>query len=151
MDTGTGGGRSPGSSLASNSGSICYSSKLSTSKLLQPASRSYGSRSGCYAPELVAPRCIRIPSNCHLTTSFEQNQGVRSMQGHTDHSLVASEGVLGRSLDVGRGTREVACQTGSLTTAPLAQVSFEPPSALSSCLETIQRFARARGVPSDVA
>ena len=144
------GGRSPGSSLASISGSICYSSKLWISKLLQP-SRSYGDRSGCYAPELVAPRCMHIPSRSLFTTSFEQNQGVRSMQGHTDHSLVASEGVLGRSLDVGRGTREVACQTGSLTTAPLAQVSFEPPSALSSCLETIQRFARARGVPSDVA
>ena len=74
------------------------------------------------------------------------------MQGHTDRSLVASEGVVGRPLgDVGRGTSEVACQTGPLKTAPLAQVSFEPPSASSSCLETIQRFARARGVPSDVA
>ena len=145
------GGRSPGSSLASISGSICYSSKLWISKLLQP-SRSYGNRSGCYAPELVAPQGMRIPSSSHFTTSFEQNQGIGSVQGHTDRSLVASEGVVGRPLgDVGRGTSEVACQTGPLKTAPLAQVSFEPPSALSSCLETIQRFARARGVPSDVA
>ena len=114
--------------------------------------RSERSGYGCAAPELgwVAGVCLSslvVHSDC-------SEEAPVVLWGPADHhnSLLASEVVVPRSSGSGSGRSGCSASVqGSSSTTPLPSVSSGGVQAVSSCLETIQRFARARGFSKRVA
>ena len=138
--------------VASNDRSICNGTQLSSSMLLQPTPGRVIIGSRCNAAELVPVRRICIPTNSLNTEGAQQAEDIHRMQDDTDNSVLATEGVVRRFMgNVSRATSEVACQTGFTKTTAHSQVSPQPPNAAVSCLETIKRFARTKGVSFAVA
>ena len=115
-----------------------------------PRSERTGDR--CSAPELewVAGVCL----STLVTHSGGAEEAPVVLWGPADHhsSLLASEAVIPRSSGSGGGRAGGSTSVqGPSSPAPLPLLSSGGVQTVASCLETIQRFARARGFSKRVA
>ena len=138
--------------VASGHRSVCHLSQSPLFSIFFNVPRSERSGYGCAAPELgwVAGVCL----STLVAHSGCSEEAPVVLWGPTDHrsSLLASEAVVSGSSGSGVGRSGGSSSvTGSSSTNPLPSVSSGGVQAVASCLETIQRFARARGFSKRVA
>ena len=152
MDAGTGGGRQAHTSLASNSRRLCNLSELQAAGVFQSFSGRDGSGHGCSATRVGQSMHICIPTPDSRTEGPEQDTDQQERQSHSHSSPMATKRVVSRpSGDVNRSSKDVASQTGPFEPTPLVQKASEPPSTVTSRLETVRRWAKHRGFSSRAA
>ena len=152
VDPGTGGGGSPGSSLASKHRCPCHGSESSDASLLcsDGGPSVVGHRRS--SPILESSTGIRFSSFSASSSGHQQVLGVDKLRDHSSGSVVASTGMVPRSPTTGAvPSGGLTSSSGPSLTAPLS--SFPPQSAVaaSSLVETVRRFAREWGMSSAVA
>ena len=113
---------------------------------------SHGCGHGCYAPVLGSYPSLCVSSFCFDKASVEQVKGLNQCGDHVDCSPLEAERVVSGPSGVANGTSsKTSVKEGPVVAAPFSQASFKPRHAGSSCLETIQRFAKDAGFSSRVA
>ena len=131
---------------------VCHLTQSPMFSIFFTVPRSERSGYGCSAPELgwVAGVCL---STLVAHSSCSEEAPV-ILWGPTDHrsSLLASESVVpGPSGSGGGRSGSSTSVPGPPSSTPLPSASSGGVQAVASCLETIQRFARARGFSKHVA
>ena len=95
---------------------------------------------------------LRLSSFCHDKTSPKQDYDVLEFDSHPDSSVLASKGVVsGSSLSASRTSTSSPRTLGPVEATPRSEVPSEVVHASTSCVETLERFARASGFSSRVA
>ena len=152
MDSGSGGGVSSSTSLASDDRPVCHRTQLSPACLLFAAQRPYGGGDRRFLP-VVGPY-----SGLCLSPVLSDSPGLVQapvQPGHSSAPLsssLASEGVVSRSsASVGGSFCHLAFTSWSAQTAPCPSSTPEPPHATAFCVETVERFARHLGLSRRVA
>ena len=138
--------------VASVSRSVCHLTKSTMFTIFFTVPRSECAGYGCSSPELgwVSGVCLSTlvsDSSCH-----QEAQVV--FWGLTDHccSLLASEAVVSGPSRLGGGRSGGSSSVqGPSSSTTLPSSSSGSVRAVASCLETIQRFARASGFSKHVA
>ena len=131
---------------------VCHLTQSPMFSIFFTVPRSERSGYGCAAPELgwVAGVCL----STLVTHSSCSEEAPVVLWGPTDRrsSLLASEAVVPGPSGFGGGRSGGSTSVqGSPSSTPLPSSSSGGVQAVASCLETIQRFARARGFSKHVA
>ena len=138
--------------LACNNRPVCHSFELPSTRVFLTSGEPHVSGDRCLPPVLERPPSVRVSALC---VDPEGDQQAPCQQGHTldsDPPLLASAGVVpGPSGSLGGSSDRPSMPEGSTQTTPLPSSSHESPNALSSCMETIKRFAYHLGVSRGVA
>ena len=138
--------------VASNGRPICYLSKSPLLHLFLALPRSSGDGDGCSAIVLGSPPGLRVPSLGFDSTGPPQASIVIRNCVDSDRPVLASKALVsGSAGPSNRPAGNVASSTRSPQPASLSASSSRAPQASSSCLATLQRFARAVGFSSRVA
>ena len=107
---------------------------------------------GCHAPVMGPYPGVCLPSFSNCQAGDKQDQVFQGDSDHVDSTPLEAKRMVSRSTGTIAGTsRETATQTGSFKSATLSQISLKPVYAKPSCLETLERFAKAAGFSSRVA
>ena len=95
---------------------------------------------------------ICVPSDSLDQEGFEQAEIIHRHDDDIDSSVVASKGVVPRSFGSSGGASDPSSSQKGLTeTTTFSQTSSQSFNASASCVETLQRSARAAGFSSRVA
>ena len=138
--------------VASNDRPICYLSKSPLLHLLLALPRSSGDGDGRSATVLGSPPGLRVPSLGFDSTGPPQAPIVIQNCVDSDRPVLASEALVsGSAGPSNRPAGTIASSTRSPQPASLSASLSRAPQASSSCLATLQRFARAAGFSSRLA
>ena len=152
MDTVSGSGGQASEVLAGECRSVRHLPQFSSSGLFCPSERPAECGDGRTPASMGRPSSLRFSAVLHGETGPQQVEDLRQHGIDFDRSVLASEGVVPGLAGVLSGTApSVARAERSSQTAPLSSFSSGAPVATSSCLETIQRFARHEGFSRRVA
>ena len=138
--------------MAGNDRPLCYLSKSPLLHLFLALPRSSGDGDGL-SPTVQGPSPgLRVPSLGYDSTSPPQAPIVIQSCADSDRPVLTSDAlVYGCAGTSNCPTGNVASSSSSPQPASLLSSSSQSPQALSSCLTTLQRFARAAGFSSRVA
>lgn len=129
-----------------------HASQLSTPKFCIPFSGSHSNSHGCFSLQLGQSGLVCLsPHSSHQ----EGPQQVTGVQQHTSHShspILATEGMVSRSVgSVGGTTPTASTSQRPPDAATRSQVSPRSPRAAADRMETVQRFLRHGGFDASVA
>ena len=153
VDAEDGGLRRTTAPLASHGRPLCHLSQSPLFSLLFSFLRSLGSGDRCAAPQLGPSTGVCIPSvGLDYSSGPSQTPLIVWCSDDTDSSVLASMSLVSGPSGSGSGfsDRPSSLSRSSQTTA-LPSSSSRGPQAVASCVETIQRFARAAGFSFSVA
>ena len=144
--------RSTNPQMADNNRSVCDVLELQAPGVLCALPGSNECRGRCSSPTMGQLAGICVPPLSIGQGGTQQSEAVEGLATDSSSPLLAPKGMVPRPSGVADGsTGPVTRQTRSTQTTPLPQVSPEPPRALPSCVETVQRFARQEGFSKGVA
>ena len=138
--------------VASDGRSVSDLAELPSSRVLFSQQRFDGSRLRCLFPVVGRHASLRLPIICAGQGSPQQGSFVSESYVNPGGSLVATKGVVpgpSESRDCSSGVASIPSRFAPPTTLPTA--SSSAPRALTSCVETVQRFARELVVSRAVA
>ena len=125
-------------------------SSMFTIFLTLPQSSGYGDR--CSSPQLGQPSSLCLSSMGPDSSGPSETQGVLWGSDDVGGSVLASTSLVPGPSGSGSGSSGLpSTLSRSIQTAAFLSLSSWAPQAVASCLETIQRFARAEGFSSRVA
>ena len=138
--------------MAGERRSLRHSHQLSASRIFRSSQRSPECGNGRLSTNLGPSPGLRLSSLRSCSPGPQQVEGFGRSGDDADRSVLATEGVVPGPAGVLAGaTPSVARTERSSQTAPLPSVPSGAPFASTSCLETIQRFARHEGFSRRVA
>ena len=152
MDTETGGLSGSVQEVAGLDRPFCHISKSPMFDIFFTLPRSECSGNGCASSELEWVAGVCLSSLVSNSSSSEEAPVV--LWGPSNHhsTLLASEALVSGSSGSGSGwTGSSSSVQRSPAPAPLPSIPSRGVQAVASCLETIQRFTRARGFSKRVA
>ena len=111
-----------------------------------------GSGGRCIPPALGQPPGICLPSHSHHKESSSQTESLLQLRSHSDRPLLASKGMVSRSIgtSIRHSNRTTQTSRFAATTA-FPSVSRKSPYASSDCVATLKRFASQAGFCETVA
>ena len=131
---------------------ICYASKSSLLCIFCTNLGPHGCGNGCHAPVMGQPPGLRLSSSSYDEAGVKQGSGIVESVSNLDCSPVATKRVVPRFVGaIAASSSGATSKEGSLETASRSQIPSKTFHASSSCLETLQRSARSRGLSSKVA
>ena len=138
--------------MAGNDRPVCYLSKSPLLHLFLALLRSSGDGDGRSPTVLGPPPGLHVPSLGYDSTGPPQAPIIIRSCADSDHPTLASEALVSGSAGTSdRPAGNVVSSSGSPQPTPLSSSLSRSAQASSSCLATLQRFARAAGFSSRVA
>ena len=111
-----------------------------------------GGGNGCDASALERSSGLRLSTVRHDSSGVEQDHVLIQPNSDINRSLLAGKGVVPRPSVPASGTSSSSSRAVGLAEAtPHSEVSSEAVHASASCVETLERFARASGFSTRVA
>ena len=106
----------------------------------------------CHAPVMGSSPSLCLSSSSHGKAGSKQTENLEGDGSDSHCSLLETAGMVPRPSGVSVGTSTSSSyQEGSVASTAFSQISSKPCHAKPSCLETVERFARAAGFSSKVA
>ena len=137
---------------ASVGGFVCNLSKSLLFTVFFALPRSSSDGHGCSSPPLGQPSGLCLSSTGLHSSDPSEAQGVLRGSNDVGGSVLASTSLVPGPCGSGSGSSGLpSTLSRSSQTATFPSSSSRAPQAVSSCLETIQRFARAEGFSGTVA
>ena len=138
--------------VAGDDGPLCYLSKSLLFTLFFALPRSEGSGDRCSSSKLGWTSGVRFSTLVPHSAGSEETPLVLRISHDSGGSILASEALVSRPVRSGDGrSSSTSFVSRSSQTVSLPLPSSRDPQAVSSCLATVQRFARAEGFSSRVA
>ena len=138
--------------MASDVGSFCYLTESPLVCLFCSHVGSDGSCDGCHAPSLGPSAGLHLSSSGEDPCCAEEGQELCGSGDHPDRPVLANEGVVpGSVVPAVRASDPPSVAVGFALSASCQKVPSEVVRSSSSCVETLQRHARAAGFSARVA
>ena len=152
LDAPSGGVRLTPQALGSDSRPFCLLTQSPLFCLFCSCVGSHGCGYGCHAPVMGFASGLCLSPFCHDQSGPDEGAGLSEPVDMTDRSLLATTSMVSRAAGAVVGTSSSSFIPVGLSAAAARQeVSPKPVHASSSCVETLQRFARASGFSRSVA
>ena len=151
-----GGGRavSPqsGSRLGVDNRPICLLTQSPLLCLFCAGVGSHGCRYGCHAPVTGFATSICLPSIRHDQPGLGEGEDLSGPGADAHSSILAPASVVSRATGAADSApSSSSISVGSSASATRQKIPLKPVHALSSCVETLRKFARASGFSRSVA
>ena len=132
--------------MTGDGGPVCHLVQSPLFTIFLALSRSSGIRDGCFSPQLGQSSDLCFSSLGSHSSGPSDTQGVVGGSDDPDRSALASTSLVPRPSGSGSGSSDRSPTVSrSSQAAALPSSSSRDPQAVSSCLEPLQRFARAEG------
>ena len=152
VDSASGGGRRASPEVADFGGFVRHSPEPQVAHLLQPDSGPNVSGHRRIPAEVGSPGRLRLSPSGSDTKSIEQASPIPGHESNSYCPGLASTGmVCGSPRDAHRSPSGPALESRSTQTTSLPQEAPKSPKASSDWMETVRRFAKAKGFPEAIA